>query len=307
MKHLSWLALSVLALALTNLAHADSTGAILRCDPAAIIYKIDGKSDGNGGHTGARFKDCSIPLSAGKHTAEVCYDLSSTSMNTMTLALCDKSRDIEFETVAGHTYRLRFEVGQPWKAWIDDVTEAEAGYSYAERPKKPKPDNKADRKTTVILQVTPANSIPHLFRGELLGPWFVPHGEAKGENTGIAKAAPDGFVVATVDAGENLTVTNVRILEGSVFNPNIFYACDNYESRVFEDLAGGKVLYLGHLQLEEKGSIVRVSWSDDIDVARKYVDAHFPKLAGKLESTPHTARRLPEPCIKYPQILVNAP
>ena len=131
--------------------------------------------------------------------------------------------------------------------------------------------------------------------------------EVKGENTGIAKAAPDGFVVVNAEAGDNLTITNVRILEGSVFMPKIYLACGDYQSRVFEDLAGGKVLYLGHMQLAGDDYQQKISWSDDIDAARKYVDAHFPKLAGKLESAPHTARQIPRACIEFPRVLTNTP
>lgn len=308
MKQISWLVVFTLALVGMNSANADSADAILRCDPAVIIWKIDGKSDAHGGTFASGFKDCAVPLSAGKHTFEVCYDASSTSMNATIELRCDKPRDFTFDFSAGRTYRLKVAMGQPWNAWVVDVTEAEAGYSYEKPVSKPKPANKADRKTTLVLQVSPANAIPRVFSGKLLGPWFVPSMfETKGDNTGIAKAAPDGFVVVTADSGDNLTVTNVRILEGSVFMPKIYVGCDDYQSRVFDDVAGGKVLYLGHMHFEGDDGEQRVSWSDDIDAARKYVDAHFPKLAGKLESTRFTSRKLPQVCGGFPRVLTNAP
>jgi hypothetical protein len=285
-----------------------SDAAVLRCDPYVIIYRIDGSPDGHGGTGGSSFKDCSIPLGPGTHTLEVCYDASSQSMTTQTLARCDKPKDISFETAAARTYRLRTSMGSNWRAWVDDVTDAEAGYWHVDRPRKPRPANKAERKSTLILQISPQHVIPRFHRGRFLGPWFVPaRAELKGENTGIAKAAPDGFVVVEADAGDSLTITNVRLLEGSVFMPKQYFACGDYQPRVFEDIPGGKVLYLGHLELDGNANEQRTSWADDIETARQYVDAHFPKLAGKLEPTPFTTRRLPELCALYPAVLKHAP
>jgi hypothetical protein len=229
-------------------------------------------------------------------------------MNTTTTARCDKDQQVSFDAAASRIYRLRVRMGDNWRAWVDDVTDAEAVFWATERPRKPKPANKADRKSTLILEVSPDHAIPRFYRGTILGPWFVPaQFELKAKNTGIAKAAPDGFVVVEADAGDSLTITHIRLLVGSVFMPKQYFACDQYQSRVFEDIAGGKVLYLGHLKLDGNAYEQKTTWADDIDAARQYVDAHFPKLAGKLEPTPFTTRPLPERCALYPGVLANAP
>jgi hypothetical protein len=307
MKTRAWSTLSILLVAALHPANAESQDAILRCDPYALIYEIDGKPDTQGGTGGAWFKDCAIPLSPGHHTLEVCYDASSRSMTTVTEARCDQPREISFDAAAGRTYRLRLRMGMGWNARVDDVTEAEAGLTYVQRPDKPRPANKAERTSTLVLQVSPAIAIPRFYQGKLLGPWFVPSKlEHKAENTGIAKAAPDGFVIVEVDAGDDLAITSLRLLVGSVFVPTQYFGCDGYQARVWHDIAGGKVLYLGHLTLAGSDADQQVSWSDDIDAARQYVDAHFPRLAGKLEPAPSTTRRLPESCALYPRSLSNA-
>ena len=114
--------------------------ATLRCDPYTIIWQIDGKRAGHGNSSGWSFKDCDIPLSAGTHTLQACYDASSQSMTTLTDLRCDQPKDIRFEAAAGRSYRLKATMGPGWKAWVEDVTEAEAGYSFAPRPKKPRRD-----------------------------------------------------------------------------------------------------------------------------------------------------------------------
>jgi hypothetical protein len=298
-----------LMLGVSPAMHAQAVdAATLRCDPYTIIWQIDGKRAGHGNSSGWSFKDCDIPLAAGTHMLQVCYDASSQSMNTVTELRCDQPKDISFDAAAGRSYRLKATMGPGWKAWVEDVTEAEAGYSYVPRPKKPPPANKAERKSTLILRVSPQHVIPRFHRGRLLGPWIVPsRTELKGENTGIAKAAPDGFVVVEADAGDDITITHVRLLEGSVFMPKHFFGCDDYQARVFEDITGGKVLYLGHMTLDGTDSAQKVTWTEDFDAARAYVDTHFPGLAGRLEKTSFTTRRLPVGCALYPGVLLNAP
>jgi hypothetical protein len=296
--------------AATTRAHSQEStdAAMLRCDPHVLIYKIDGKSDTHGSSSGSSFKDCAIALSAGSHTLEVCYDASSQSMTTQTIAVCDKPKEIAFEAAAARAYRLKVRMGGNWSARVVDVTEEEAGYSYAERPRPSRPASKAERTSTLILQVSPQYGIPRFYRGKFLGPWFVPSRlEHKAENTGVAKAAPDGFVVVEADAGDNLTITSVRLLVGSVFMPKQYFACDDYQSRIFENIAGGKVLYLGHLRLAGGEYEQKVSWTDDIDDARQYVESHLPKLSGKLEPAAFTTRRIPDRCALYPRALTNSP
>ena len=88
------------SLAAAPRAHSQADdGAVLRCDPHVIVYKIDGESNVHAANGGSRFRDCTIPLAAGPHTLEVCYDASSQSMNTTTTARCDKDQQVSFERV----------------------------------------------------------------------------------------------------------------------------------------------------------------------------------------------------------------
>jgi len=290
MKPLSWLALLTLLVVGHTTANADATGAILRCDPATVIKDIDGawKSYYNAGHM-AGFKECAIPLSAGSHKIEVCYDASIGTGAMFSLeAVCGSDRELTLEAQAGHTYRVRLDLKREWNAWIEDVTETEAGLSYEEPPKKPKPTgSKKDRETTLILRATPAFALLGLQKGVIRGKWFtVGLFGGMGPVNFSRKGVPDGYHVFKAYAGDTLAFTSGQMMTGSVVNGRGMSPCNDFPVRVYEDIPAGKVLYLGHLTFAEVPGGYTGVYSDELDEARAYIDSHYPELAGRLEAAP---------------------
>jgi len=279
---------------------ADSSGAILRCDPATVIKDIDGvwKSYYNAGHMSG-FKECAIPLAPGNHKIEVCYDASVAMGSGLGLeAVCGSNRELTLDAVAGHTYRIKLELKRDWKAWIEDVTETEAGLSYEEPPKKPKPTGpKKDRETILIMRATPTYALLGLQKGVIRGKWFT-----TGQLGGIApdnfsrKGVPDGYHVYKAYAGETLAFTSAQMMTGAILKMRGTSPCGDFPVRVYEDLPAGKVLYLGHLTFAEVPGGYTGVYSDEFDEARAYVDAHYPELAGRLEAAPFREAPTPNIC-----------
>jgi hypothetical protein len=290
MKHFAWLALLAAMLVDDNVATADSSGAILRCDPATVIKDIDGawKSYYNAGHHSG-FKECAIPLSPGKHTIEVCYDASIGTGAMFSLeAMCGHDLELTLDAQPGHTYRVKLALERDWKAWIEDVTESEAGLSYAEPPAKPKPTgSKKDRETTLILRATPTFALLGLQKGVIRGKWFeVGRLGGLGPTNFSRKGVPDGYHVFKAHAGDTLAFTSAQLMTGSVLKPEGMAPCGEFPVRVYEDLPAGKVLYLGHLVFAAAPGGYTGEYRDDLAEASVYIDSHYPELAGRLEAAP---------------------
>ena len=116
-----------------------SGDAILRCDPAVEIRKIDGDSKrAFSAGFDQTFRECAIPLSPGSHKIEVCFDSEGSAGYISAMTICTPNREVTIEAKPGHTYRLKLDLHAPWKAWVDDVTESEARLSYEEPARKPK-------------------------------------------------------------------------------------------------------------------------------------------------------------------------
>src|SRR5689334_7124037 len=146
---------------LPSMAFAQSPPAsspMLRCDPGTVIQDIDGvtKSYYYAGD-GAGFKECAIELSPGPHVVRACFSLGAvgtTSIGGSDVAFggyCVKARELSVDAAAGHTYRIKFDLAADWKVFIEDVTEAEAGLSYAVRPEKPKPAGSKKERETILV------------------------------------------------------------------------------------------------------------------------------------------------------------
>jgi hypothetical protein len=274
----------------SDAAAADTSGAILRCDPATVIKDIDGawKSYYNAGHM-AGFKECAIPLSPGKHAIKVCYDASIGTGAPISLeAVCGHDLELTLDAQAGHTYRVKLGLARDWKAWIEDVTESEAGLSYDEPPAKPKPTGpKKDRETTLIMRATPTYAMMGLQKGVIRGKWFTV-GRLGGvkllhvSNAGV----PDGFHVYKAYAGDTVAFTWAGMMTGSIFSRRGTGPCGDFPVRVYEDLPAGKVLYLGDLTFAEAPGGFTGAYSDDLAGARAYLESHYPDLAGRLEAAP---------------------
>jgi len=300
MKQLSWLAIVALALLEMNTANAGSTDAILRCDPASEIRKIDGDSKrAYSAGFGQTFRECAIPLSPGSHQLEVCYDDQGSAGYLYEYTVCKPNREVTIDAKPGHTYRLKLDFHAPWKAWVEDVTESEADLSYEEPPKKPKPTgSKKDLETFLILRTTPEHAMLTLQKGVIRGKWFDPF------MTGVPKllnfsrkGVPDGYHVFRAYAGDTVAFVAGQMMTGSITDIRQVNSCGDFPVRVYENLPPGKVLYIGHYTIQDApGGYIGSYRDDDLAEARAYIDAHRPELAGRLEAVPYHTAQTPNLC-----------
>ena len=295
MKHASWLVIVALGLVGINAASADSPDAILRCDPATEIRKIDGDARrAFSAGFGQTFRECAITLSPGTHKVEVCHDTEGSAGYIYAFTICDPNREVTIEAQPGHTYRLKLDFHSPWKAWVDDVTESEAALSYEEPPEKPKPTgSKKDRETYLILRATPEHAVLGLQKGVIRGKWFDPSAFGVPKLLNFSrKGAPDGYLVFKAHGGDTLAFVSGQMMDGSILAIKQVISCGDFPVHVFENIPSGKVLYLGHYTIQDApGGYVGSYRNDDLAEARAYIDSHRPELAGRLEAVSfHTAR-----------------
>lgn len=291
----------------TAVAQAPSTSsAMLRCDPGTLIDDIDGGSKSRYfAGEGSGFKECAIPLAPGPHVLNVCFSTNSAATTTIggaTVAsggVCTQSRRLEVVAQPGRTYRIRIDLTPDWKAFVDDVTDAEAGISYELPPEKPKPKGpKKDRETIVVLRATPENAYLGVQKGVIRGKWFDVgmFGALKVFNFS-RKGVPDGYHLYRAYGGDSIAFTSGQMMDGSVLEIHSFRPCDAFLLRVHEDIPAGKVLYLGHLTVKKApvGYVAAFS-DDDLAEARAYMDSHHPELAGRLEAFPYREVRSASVC-----------
>jgi hypothetical protein len=280
--------------------------AMLRCDPATVIEDIDGASRSYyAAGDGAGFKECAIPLSTGPHVLRVCFSLGAvgtTSIGGANVAYggqCVKARELSVDARPGRTYRIRFDLVADWKAFIEDVTEAEAGLSYAVPPEKPKPKgSKKDRETILVFRASPENAYFGMQKGVIRGKWFDVGRLGGLQSSDFSrKGVPAGYHVYRALAGDTVGLSGGQMMGGSVLEIHSISPCGDFKVRVYEDLPAGKVLYLGHLTLRDgPGGYVGTYTDDDLAEARAYIDAHHPDLAGRLEAVPFREARTANIC-----------
>jgi hypothetical protein len=300
MKPFSWLAIFALALLIMSTANADVSDAILRCDPATEIRKIDGDSKrAYSAGFGQTFRECAIPLSPGSHKLEVCYDNEGSAGYLYAYTVCKPNFEVTIDAKPGRTYRLKLDFHAPWKAWVEDVTESEADLSYEEPPKKPKPSgSKKDLETYLVLRATPEHAVLMLQRGVIRGKWFDPFMTGLPKLLGFSrKGVPDGYHVFRAQGGDTLAFVAGQMMTGKVLEIKQVNSCGDFPARVYENIPPGKVLYIGHYTIQDApGGYVGSYRDDDLAEARTYIDSHHPELAGRLEAAPFRTALTPNLC-----------
>jgi len=295
MNHALSIALLILLSAGANPANAGDADAILRCDPATVIRKIDGdpKRAYKAGF-GQSFQECAIPLSTGTHQLELCFDSEGSAGYIYAEIVCTPNREVTLDAKPGHTYRIKLDLhADPWKVWVDDVSESEAGLSYEKPLKKPKPSgSKKEQETYLILRTTPQHAQLALQKGEIRGKWFDPFMTGLPKLLNFSrKGVPDGYHVFRAHAGETVAFVAGQMMTGKVLEIRQVTSCGDFPVHVYEDLPAGKVLYIGHYTIQDApGGYVGTWRDDDLAEARAYLDSHHPELVGRLEVVPfHTA------------------
>lgn len=298
MKYLSWLALIVLALAATNPAWADASGAILRCDPGSRIDGIDGDGRYVVASYSSSFNDCELRLPAGKHVVKACYEVTAGgSMTTVAGTIkCDQARDLAFDAVGGKVYRLRLTLAREWKAWIEDVTLTEANVPASPQVNKSRRDLPKDQRKSMVLVRASERDEPAFLTGDVQHLWFKTH-TLRQALAGPSKmrSEKDGYFTDKVSNGDNLGIYYMFHQEGSVWSRSFDYVCDT-ELPVYEDLPGGKVLYLGDYHFEGSAGARRFTVTHDVEAARAFLRANHPDMVDKLVVADFRMLRTPELC-----------
>jgi hypothetical protein len=267
--------------------------ATLRCDPGVVVKSIDGKDDEHKAGNGQLFVECAIALTPGFHEIETCHEIRTGDL----VAECKENSLLQVNARAGGAYRVRLQLDskakEGWKSWLEDVTESESKYTFEKPGKKPKPSgSKKDLETVVVLGATPEYAWLFLEKGQVFGKWFT-YGSlfgplrSKGQST---TGVPGGYHIIKVTAGDTIAITGGRMMNGSMFVAKGLHLCEDFPLRVYEDLPAGKVLYLGHLNLQTAPLGYAGEYSDDLEAARKYLDRQAPELAKRL--TPASFRVL---------------
>jgi hypothetical protein len=110
------------------------------------------------------------------------------------------------------------------------------------------------------------------------------------------KGVPDGYHIFRVSGGDTVGFISGQMMNTSILKIQSVAACDDFRIRVYEDIPARKVLYLGHLVIEDVPGGFVGGYRDDLAEARAYVDSHYPELAGRLEAAPFREALLPKFC-----------
>jgi hypothetical protein len=266
----------------------------LRCDPLTVIKAIDGELKNVMARQGGAFTDCEIPLSAGSHLLKVCYEGGryqvSPPRNVRYVYRCEEDKEVILDAVAGRIYRLRIGFENGFTAWIEDVTTIEGEYPASPSVNKSRRVSKEERQSMILVR-SPGGEVPAFLPGAVQNHWFKAS-RMKQAFSGPKRmtAEPDGYFLSTISNGDTLAIRHV--VEGAHY----YFVCDT-EVPVYEDMAGGRVLYLGDYHFERRALGAFYTVTHDLEAARRFLQAHHPQLVEKLESASLRALRVPEPCM----------
>jgi len=269
--------------------------ALLRCDPWTVIKAIDGRARKISALQGGAFTDCEIPLSAGRHLLKVCYEgrgltISGTG-NVTTIYRCEQDQLVEFDAADAHVYRLRLSLESGFAPNIEDVTVTERDIPASPTANKSRRGLSKDQRESMVLLRVSGGSEPAILAGTVQHLWF------KANRMGDAFSGPDkmraeadGYFTGTVRNGDTVSLRHMES-EGLTA-----FVCDT-EVPVYEDLPGGRVLYLGDYRLESGPAGRQFTVSRDVDSARKFLQTYHSALVDKLVLADSRELRVPQPCL----------
>jgi len=267
--------------------------ASVRLDPAVQVNAVDGDTSRAVLPLGPMSKRV-LTLTAGTHVLDVCYDASSTSSAgtyvISTTIKCDVPKPLSVDARPGRLYRLKLELGSPWKTWIEDVTEEESALPVSQ------PKHKGEGKSLLLLRIAPANGRVGLASGSIDQIWFIP---------GLMGAMPmkgdgkNGFISRKIAGGGTAGIIVSWIPKNdSLLNTDSASPCGDWKIPVVDDAPGDAALYLGELDftVAPGGGQVLELKRDGLEAAREYVKTVEPKLADKIQLAPFQWKRVAFPC-----------
>jgi hypothetical protein len=277
-----------------------SNTATLRCDPGSRIDGIDGDKRYVVASYGSGFNDCKIDLPPGRHVVKVCYEVMEPGFGVYMgadLLTCKQSQELAFDAVAGGVYRVRMKLARDWKTWIEDVTSTEAAVPAPPAINKSRRDlPKDERKSMVLVRVLSEKDEPAFLKGEVDHVWFKMRDlrQAFG-NPSKMHREKDGFFSDKFSNGDTIALHYMFHQEGSAFSRSFEDVCET-PLPVYEDIPGGKVLYLGDYRFEAGAGGRRFTVTRDVEAARAFLKANYPQLVDKLVVAEYRTLRSPEIC-----------
>jgi hypothetical protein len=274
--------------------------ATLRCDPGSRIDGIDGDKRYVVASYGAGFNDCKIELPPGRHVVKVCYEVMEPGFGVYMgadLLTCKQNQDLAFDAVAGGVYRIRMKLTRDWKLWIQDVTSTEADVPAPPTINKSRRDlPKDERKSMVLVRVLSEKDEPAFLKGEVQHVWFKMRDlhQAFG-NPSKMRREKDGYFSDKFSNGDTIALHYMFHQEGSAFSRSFEDVCET-PLPVYEDLPGGKVLYLGDYRFVAEVSGRRFTVEQDVEAARNFLRANYPQLVDKLVVADYRTLRSTELC-----------
>lgn len=107
--------------------------------------------------------------------------------------------------------------------------------------------------------------------------------------------ADQGYAVGKAKAGSVLAITRVYVKESDGLPDAAFIPCGNADTIVFT-AGDGQVAYLGDVEYRFNGGNLEIGRKSDIEGARKYLEANYPKLAPLLQQGQPRLTKTNLPC-----------
>ena len=140
-----------------------------------------------------------------------------------------------------------------------------------------------EKESVFVMGVAPENYRISIFPGSVEDGRFY---QNPLRPAAIYAAANNGYIVGKAAAGEVLGLSNVRIVKSSESLLGLDYkACGDNRTITFT-VPKGKVIYLGSIYYLYKKETLDVSYLDEFEDAKTYIDKNFPALREKLEPFP---------------------
>ncbi len=135
--------------------------------------------------------------------------------------------------------------------------------------------------TVFVMGVEPANYKVVLWPGNVDQDLFVI--EDMWKNAAHLDAPRNGYVVGNANPNDHVGVKEVWLMseDGKRVTMSHRY-CQGRKTPVFATTAG-KVVYLGDYRFAVKDGLITYEYTRNLEKARAFVDANYPKLTGLLE------------------------
>ena len=151
--------------------------------------------------------------------------------------------------------------------------------------------------SVVVFGLQPENHRIQVFAGTIQGDRW--HENLLGVATFFG-AAEQGYVLTKAPTNTALAMSLISVVKdekqrlGKNYSP-----CGDSRTAVFE-VPRGKVIYLSDFSYQDEGNQLKLEYSPDFERARRYVDANFPALRGRLEQGQFTLMQTAFPCSPKP-------